>query len=65
MQSLADEVGDDGIKVSTILPGSILTPFGGRAIAEKRAAMAGDPGKKYLEPDDVAVGGGHAVVASA
>jgi 3-oxoacyl-[acyl-carrier protein] reductase len=54
MQSLAGEVGGDGIKVSTILPGSILTPFGDRTPAEKRAAMASDPGKKYLEPEDVA-----------
>jgi 3-oxoacyl-[acyl-carrier protein] reductase len=54
MQSLAGEVGDDGIKISTILPGSILTPFGGRAIGDKREAMASDPGKKYLEPQDVA-----------
>lgn len=54
MQSLAGEVGDDGIKVSTILPGSILTPFGGRSLEDKRAAMASDPSKKYLEPEDVA-----------
>jgi 3-oxoacyl-[acyl-carrier protein] reductase len=54
MQSLAGEVGDDGIKVSTILPGSILTPFGGRSPAEKLAAMASEPSKKYLEPEDVA-----------
>jgi 3-oxoacyl-[acyl-carrier protein] reductase len=54
MQSLAAEVGEDGIKVSTVVPGSILTDFAGRPAAEKRAAMARDPGKKYLEPEDVA-----------
>ena len=54
MQSLAAEVGADGIKVCTVAPGSILTPFGGRSVAEKREAMADDPSKKYLEPEDVA-----------
>jgi 3-oxoacyl-[acyl-carrier protein] reductase len=54
MQGLAAEVAADGIKVSTVVPGSILTPFGGRSVAEKRAGMASDPGKKYLEPEDVA-----------
>lgn len=54
LQSLAQEVGDDGIKVSAIVPGSILTPFAGRSTEEKRAAMADDPEKRYLEPEDVA-----------
>jgi 3-oxoacyl-[acyl-carrier protein] reductase len=54
MQGLAAEVANDGIKVSTVVPGSILTPFGGRSVGEKRAAMTDDPGKKYLEPEDVA-----------
>jgi 3-oxoacyl-[acyl-carrier protein] reductase len=54
MQSLADEVAADGIKVCTVVPGSILTPFAGRSIEEKREAMANDPGKKYLQPEDVA-----------
>ena len=54
MQSLAAEVAADGIKVSTVVPGSILTPFGGRSVAEKQAAMVEDPGKKYLAPEDVA-----------
>ena len=54
MQSLAAEVGQRGIKVSTILPGSILTDFAGRLAEAKRAAAARDPGKKYLEPEDVA-----------
>lgn len=54
MQGLAGEVGPDNIKVSTIVPGSILTPFGGRPVEDKRAAAANDPGKKYLEPEDVA-----------
>jgi 3-oxoacyl-[acyl-carrier protein] reductase len=54
MQGLAGEVADDGIKVSTVVPGSILTPFGGLTVAEKREAMASDPSKKYLAPEDVA-----------
>jgi 3-oxoacyl-[acyl-carrier protein] reductase len=54
LQGLAGEVADDGIKVSAVVPGSILTPFGGRSVAEKRAALTADPGKKYLEPEDVA-----------
>jgi 3-oxoacyl-[acyl-carrier protein] reductase len=54
MQGLAAEVSDDDIKVCTVVPGSILTPFGGRSIAEKRQAMASDPGRKYLYPEDVA-----------
>ena len=54
MQGLAAEVADDGIKVCTVVPGSILTSFGGRAVAEKRDAMASDPGRKYLYPEDVA-----------
>jgi NAD(P)-dependent dehydrogenase (short-subunit alcohol dehydrogenase family) len=54
LQSLAAEVGPDGIKVSAVVPGSILTPFGGRSVDEKRAAMAADPAKKYLRPEDVA-----------
>jgi len=49
MESLAEEVGPDGIKCSTILPGSILTDFGPSTRAEKRAS-----GKKYLDPEDVA-----------
>ena len=44
MQGLAGEVVDDGIKVCTVVPGSILTPFGGRSVAEKREDMASDPG---------------------
>jgi 3-oxoacyl-[acyl-carrier protein] reductase len=54
MQGLSGEVAGDGIKVSTVVPGSILTPFGGRSVEEKREAMADDPGKKYLEAEDVA-----------
>jgi 3-oxoacyl-[acyl-carrier protein] reductase len=52
MQSLAAEVGGHGIKVSTILPGSILTDFGGRTVADKQSAIAA--GKRYLQPADVA-----------
>jgi 3-oxoacyl-[acyl-carrier protein] reductase len=54
MQGLAGEVADDGIKVCTVVPGSILTPFGGRSVAEKREKMASDPGLRYLYPEDVA-----------
>jgi NAD(P)-dependent dehydrogenase (short-subunit alcohol dehydrogenase family) len=54
LQGLAGEVAADGVKVSAVVPGSILTPFGDRSVDEKRAAMAADPGKKYLEPEDVA-----------
>lgn len=52
MQSLAEEVRGDGIKVSTILPGSIATGFAGKT-PEDVAAGRGE-GRKYLEPDDVA-----------
>jgi 3-oxoacyl-[acyl-carrier protein] reductase len=50
MQSLAAEWGPDRIKVSTILPGSILTDFGGRSAADR----ARDDGRKYIQPEDVA-----------
>ncbi|HEY3083038.1 MAG TPA: SDR family NAD(P)-dependent oxidoreductase [Chloroflexota bacterium] len=51
-QSLAAELGGDNIKVSTILPGSIMTEFGGRGREEKEARRrAGD---KYIESEDVA-----------
>ena len=50
MQALAAEWGDEGIKVSTILPGSILTDFGGRSADER----ARDTGRKYIRPEDVA-----------
>lgn len=52
MQSLAAEVGAAGIKVSTILPGSIMTEFGGRSLAEK--AQSRLEGRAFLEPQDVA-----------
>lgn len=45
-QALAAEVGDQGIKVCVITPGSILSGFGG--------ARAPRPGAKYLAPEDVA-----------
>lgn len=51
MQSLAAEVGNEGIKVSTIVPGSILTDFAGGSAASKRSQSEG---KRYLEPEDVA-----------
>lgn len=53
MQGLAGEVGVDGIKVSAIVPGSIMTPFGNRPVSEKRQ-QANDSGRKYLEPEDLA-----------
>jgi len=52
MESLAAEVGQDRIKVSTVLPGSILTEFASRRLEEKRKQR--DEGRKYLEPEDVA-----------
>ena len=52
MQSLAAEVGERRIKVSTVLPGSILTDFAGRPVQEKEQQRA--EGRTYLEPDDVA-----------
>ncbi|HEX5414065.1 MAG TPA: SDR family NAD(P)-dependent oxidoreductase [Chloroflexota bacterium] len=50
MQALAAEWGGDGIKVSTILPGSILTGFGGRSADERSR----ETGRKYIRPEDVA-----------
>ena len=52
MQSLAAEVGDKGIKVSTVLPGSIATTFAGKSPADVESGRAA--GKSYLEPEDVA-----------
>ncbi|CAN5749834.1 3-oxoacyl-ACP reductase FabG [soil metagenome] len=52
MQSLAAELGEDRIRISSVVPGSILTEFGGRSIEEKLALR--NDGRKYLEPDDVA-----------
>jgi 3-oxoacyl-[acyl-carrier protein] reductase len=52
MQSLAEEVRSDGIKVSTILPGSIATGFAGKTTADVAAGRA--QGRTYLEPEDVA-----------
>ena len=49
MESLAEEVKGDGIRCGVLVPGSILTEFGGRAIAEKERS-----GAKFLTPDDVA-----------
>jgi 3-oxoacyl-[acyl-carrier protein] reductase len=54
MQALAAEVGDEDIRCSVVNPGSILSPFGDRDVAGTEAAMAADPGKKYLLPEDVA-----------
>jgi NAD(P)-dependent dehydrogenase (short-subunit alcohol dehydrogenase family) len=54
MQGLAGELAGDDIKVCTVVPGSILTPFGGRSVAAKREEMASNPGRKYLFPEDVA-----------
>lgn len=54
MQSLAAEVATDGIKVATVVAGSILTDFAGRPAAAKRADAAADPTKRYLEAEDIA-----------
>lgn len=56
MESLAAEAGEDRIKVSTILPGSIMTGFAGRSVEEKEQQRAA--GRKYLDPIDVS----HAIV---
>ncbi len=48
-QSLAAELTEDGIKVSSLLPGSVDTSFGGRTAGSKRR-----PGVKMLLPEDVA-----------
>jgi len=45
-ESLAAELGPDGIKVTTLLPGSVDTTFGGDAPR--------GPGIKLLRPEDVA-----------
>ncbi len=52
MQSLAAEVKADGIKVSTVAPGSILTDFAGQSAEKKRESRTA--GKSYLEAEDVA-----------
>lgn len=48
-EALAGEVGDAGIKVTTLVPGTIATGFGGRRPGERPA------GVKMLEPEDVAL----------
>ena len=45
MESLAGEVGGDGIRLGTIVPGSIMTGFGGRSADRKR-----DSGARYHQP---------------
>jgi 3-oxoacyl-[acyl-carrier protein] reductase len=50
MQALAAEWSPDRIKVSTILPGSILTEFGDRNSADRKPV----DGRKYIHPEDVA-----------
>jgi 3-oxoacyl-[acyl-carrier protein] reductase len=52
MQSLAAEVGEQGVKVSTVLPGSIATTFAGKSPSDVEVGRAA--GKSYLEPEDVA-----------
>lgn len=49
MQALAAEWGPEQIKISTILPGSILTDFGGRSAADRAQG-----GAKYISPADLA-----------
>lgn len=52
LQALAEEVGPEGVKVSLVNPGSIMTGFGGATVAEKERKRA--EGRAYLAPDDVA-----------
>ncbi len=49
MRALTAEVATERIKVTTIVPGSILTDFGVRTRAERMAS-----GAKFVEPEDVA-----------
>jgi 3-oxoacyl-[acyl-carrier protein] reductase len=49
MESLAEEVKGDGIRCGVLVPGSILTEFGGRTVEEKARG-----GAKYITPEDVA-----------
>lgn len=51
-ESLALELEADGIKVSTIILGSVLTDFGTRSREQKLASRAA--GEKFMEPEDVA-----------
>ncbi|MFN8537554.1 MAG: hypothetical protein U0232_08775 [Thermomicrobiales bacterium] len=46
MESLAEEVKGDGIRRGVLVPGSILTEFGGRTIEEKSRS-----GAKYITED--------------
>jgi 3-oxoacyl-[acyl-carrier protein] reductase len=47
-EALAGELGEAGVKVTTLLPGSIATGFSGRLPGER------PPGVKLLRPEDVA-----------
>lgn len=52
MHSLSLELRPDGIRVSSILPGGVLTDFGPDTRAQKLERQAG--GEKFLHPEDVA-----------
>jgi 3-oxoacyl-[acyl-carrier protein] reductase len=52
MRTLALELRPDGIRVSTVLPGGILTDFGPDTAVQKRERQA--RGERFLHPDDVA-----------
>ena len=52
MTSLALELRADGIKVSSVLPGGILTDFGPDSVAQKLERQA--RGEAFLRPEDVA-----------
>lgn len=52
MQSLAAEYGERGVRVGTVVPGSVLTGFGGRPEEEKQEQR--QDGRKYLDVEDVA-----------
>lgn len=49
MRALAAELANEPIKVTTVVPGGILTDFGIRTRAERQAS-----GQKFIEPEDVA-----------
>lgn len=52
MQTLALELRGDGVKVSSVLPGGILTDFGPDSAEGKRERQS--RGERFLQPEDVA-----------
>jgi NAD(P)-dependent dehydrogenase (short-subunit alcohol dehydrogenase family) len=49
MRALAEELADEQIRCTTVVPGSTLTDFGGRTREERLVS-----GASFLEPEDVA-----------